>query len=252
MKRHSHDAVCQVEGLLDAVAVVDVYINVQDARMVLEQLQDGDDNVVDVTEAGRLELLGVVQAAGPVNGNVTAVLVQLHGAIQRRTRVHGTKVVQALEHRTILTHVEVVQVLAVRGQRLRRDPLQKLDVLVVVEPAHVVRTRSVRPVDLHLVVQPIVEYQAVNDRQPMRLHRVRRSVMEVAHVRVVEVKHPFVGHAYRSTYGRSISPRAHVSWPTVPLSAVLYDHQIIRSVLTGRLFHCTSPSVVVVVVVDRL
>lgn len=218
MERHGHDAVSQVEGLLDAVAVVHVYINVQDARMVLEQLQDSNDNVVDVTEAGRLELLGVVQAAGPVDGDVTAVLVQLHGAVQRRARVHGTKVVQALEHRTILAHVEVVQVLAVRGQGLRRDPLQKLDVLVVVEPAHVMRTRPVRPVDLHLVVQPIVEHQAVNDRQPVGLHRVRRPVMEVAHVRVVEVKHPFVGHDCSSSYGRWLPPRVHASWPTVPLS----------------------------------
>eukprot|EP00624_Nannochloropsis_granulata_P004061 evm.model.NODE_30402_length_3421_cov_4.555686.1 len=36
MKRHRHDPIGAVERLLHAVAVVDVYINVQDAGMVLE------------------------------------------------------------------------------------------------------------------------------------------------------------------------------------------------------------------------
>lgn len=193
VERHGHDAVGEVKRLLDAVAVVHVDVDVQHAGMVLEQLQYGDDDVVDVTEARGLELLGVVQAAGPVDGDVATVLVQLHRAVQRRARVHGAKVVQPLEHRTVLAHVEVVQVLAVRGEVLRRDALQELDVLVVVEAAHVVRAGPVRPVDLHLVVQPVVEHQAVYDGQTVRLHRVRRPVVEVAHVRVVEVKHAFVG-----------------------------------------------------------
>ena len=66
----------------------------------LEQLQDGHHDVIDVAEAGRLELLGVVQPAGPVDGDVARVVVQLGGAVQRGARVHRTEVVQAVEHRT--------------------------------------------------------------------------------------------------------------------------------------------------------
>ena len=46
-----HDAVGGPEGLLDAVAVVDVDVDVEHARVVQEELQDGEHDVVDVAEA---------------------------------------------------------------------------------------------------------------------------------------------------------------------------------------------------------
>lgn len=55
MEGHGHDAVRQVEGFLHAVAVVNVDVDVENPRVVLEQLQDADDDVVDVAEARRLE-----------------------------------------------------------------------------------------------------------------------------------------------------------------------------------------------------
>lgn len=54
MEGHGHDAVRQVEGFLHAVAMVNVDIDVENPRVVLEQLQDADDDVVDVAEARRL------------------------------------------------------------------------------------------------------------------------------------------------------------------------------------------------------
>lgn len=88
----------------------------------------------------------------------------------------------------------MIQVFAVRGEVLRRHPLQEFDVLVVMKPTHVVRAGSVRPVNLHLVVQAVVQHQTVYDRQPVRFHRVRRSVMKVPHVRIIEIEHALVGH----------------------------------------------------------
>ena len=67
VEREGHDAVGGPEGLLDAVAVVDVDVDVEDARVVAEELQDGEYDVVDVAEAGCFGLFGVVQAAGPVD-----------------------------------------------------------------------------------------------------------------------------------------------------------------------------------------
>ena len=46
--------------------------------MILEQLEDGENDVVDVAEAGSLGLLGVVKTSGPVDGDVGGLLVQLH------------------------------------------------------------------------------------------------------------------------------------------------------------------------------
>ena len=50
MEGEGEDAVGQVEGLLHAVAVVDVNVHVQHARVHLEQLEDGEHDVVGVAE----------------------------------------------------------------------------------------------------------------------------------------------------------------------------------------------------------
>ncbi len=69
-----HDAVGGPEGLLDAVAVVDVDVDVEDAGVVEEELEDGEDDVVDVAEARGFGFFGVVQTAGPVDGGVGLVV----------------------------------------------------------------------------------------------------------------------------------------------------------------------------------
>jgi hypothetical protein len=83
VERDGHDAVCCVERLLDAVAVVDVNVDVQHARVALQQLEDRKHNVVGVAEPARLALLRVVQAAGPVDRNVRLAAVELRGASKR-------------------------------------------------------------------------------------------------------------------------------------------------------------------------
>ena len=45
---------------LHTISMVNIDVNVQHPLMVLEQLQDGKDNVVDVAEATGLGLLGMV------------------------------------------------------------------------------------------------------------------------------------------------------------------------------------------------
>ena len=57
-----HDAVRGVERLLDAVAVVAVDVDVEDARVGEQELDDAEDDVVDVAEAGGLALLAVLLA----------------------------------------------------------------------------------------------------------------------------------------------------------------------------------------------
>lgn len=47
---------------------------------LLEQLEDGEDDVVDVAETRGLGLLGVVESSGPVDGDVCLLLVQLHSS----------------------------------------------------------------------------------------------------------------------------------------------------------------------------
>jgi hypothetical protein len=48
--------------------------------VILEEFQDCQDNVVDVTESRGLGLFGVVKAASPVDGDVSGLPVQLDGS----------------------------------------------------------------------------------------------------------------------------------------------------------------------------
>lgn len=95
-----------VKGLLNAVAVVDVDVDVEDPGVVLEQLQNGKDDVVDVAETRGLGLLGVVQATGPVDGNVGGPPVELVGATDGASRGNLTESVETVEDGTVYIQVD--------------------------------------------------------------------------------------------------------------------------------------------------
>ena len=117
MERDSHDSVCEVESLLDSVAMVNIYVDIQDPRVVLEQLQDRYDDVVYVAKPGRLKLLGVVEPSRPVYrhvatlgergqwvrcyGDVTHPTVEFDGSLQRSSGVDGAEVIQTRKYRTV-------------------------------------------------------------------------------------------------------------------------------------------------------
>ena len=120
VKGRRHHAVGRVEGLLHAVAVVDVNVNVQHARVHLEQLQDAQHAVVDVAKARRLGLFRVVQAAAPVDDNVRLLGVQPLRAAQRARRRQLAKLKQPVKHRAVLAHVEALQPAVERERRAGR------------------------------------------------------------------------------------------------------------------------------------
>ena len=187
VERDGHDAIGGVEGLLDAVAVVHVDVDVEHALVVLEQLENGEHDVVDVAEAGRLALLGVMQTAAPVDGDVRRLLVELDGAGDRAARAYRAKLVEAVEDGTVLAHVEARHELVVLVDVVRSDVLEEADVLVAVELGHVLLGGLVRPIDLHLAVEAVVEHQVVRHAYAVRLHRVALAVVVVADVAVVVV-----------------------------------------------------------------
>lgn len=59
---------------------MDVNVDVQNAIVAFEQLEDAEDDIVYVAEARRLALLGVVQPARPVDGDIRLLAVELRGA----------------------------------------------------------------------------------------------------------------------------------------------------------------------------
>ena len=86
--------VCGVKSLLNTISVVDVDIDVEHPLVVLEQLQDGQHDVVDVAEAAGLALLGVMKTSRPVDCNVRRLLVEFHGACHGAATTQLAKLVQ--------------------------------------------------------------------------------------------------------------------------------------------------------------
>jgi hypothetical protein len=78
----------------------------------------------------------VVQAAGPVDGDVGQAVVQLDRALDARARVALAEVEEALEHGAVgahAAHAKLQQLLAQVLGVVRRHALQEADVVVVVE-----------------------------------------------------------------------------------------------------------------------
>eukprot|EP00964_Phaeocystis_antarctica_P109417 scaffold73885_cov41-Phaeocystis_antarctica.AAC.2 len=157
-------------------------------RVRVSRLEYGEHDVVDVTEAGGLGALGVVQAARPVDGDVGEAVVQLLRAVDRAARVHAAVVVQAVEDRAVVADGELLQLLGELVLVLRRHALDEVDVVGRVELRHLLLGRHVRPVHLHLLVELVREDEVVGHLQAVRLHRVARPVVERAHrIGIVEV-----------------------------------------------------------------
>jgi hypothetical protein len=83
VERNGHHTVRQVEGFLDAVTVMDIDVDVENALVLLEELEASEHDVVGVAEAGCLGLLGVVHPAAPIHDDVSMVVVQPHCAADR-------------------------------------------------------------------------------------------------------------------------------------------------------------------------
>lgn len=92
-----HHSIRGIEGLLDPVPVVYVNVQVEHAGVVLEHVEDGQHNVVDVAEARRLGPLGVMQPPSPVDAHVRGARVETQRTVDRAPRVEPAVVVQAVE-----------------------------------------------------------------------------------------------------------------------------------------------------------
>jgi len=165
---------------------VDINIDVQNALVVLEELEDGEDDVIDIAEAGGLALLGVVEPAGPVDGDVVAV-VELDGAPNGSPRVGLAEAVEPVEDGAVLADVEPLERADLVLLRLGGDGAEEGDVVVGVEAAEVAVAGGVGAEHLHLVEEAVAAEQRVGHADAVRLHRVALPVVVVAHLRVVEV-----------------------------------------------------------------
>ena len=104
--------------------------------MVLEEFKNGKDNVVDIAESRCLALLGVMEASGPVDGNLGRLFVQLHRRGNRTSGRELAELVETVENGTILADVEPLHLLVVLPHVVRSDGPEEPDVVVAVELGH--------------------------------------------------------------------------------------------------------------------
>ena len=84
-----------------------------------------------------LALFGMVHAAGPIEDDVGAALVDARRARDRAARVRLAVLVQSIEDRAIGAKIEALQLREAVGHILGRDVVEKANVLVGVEGVHV-------------------------------------------------------------------------------------------------------------------
>lgn len=117
--------------------------------MVLEELQYSEHNIIHVAKSGRLALLGMMQAASPINGNVAVAMVELDGAPHGTSSVGLAKIIQTIKHGAIFANVETLQLPHLVVLRLWRDLLQERHVVIRMETTQVAIASGLRPQQLH-------------------------------------------------------------------------------------------------------
>lgn len=157
--------------------------------MELEELEDGKDDVVDVAETGGLALLGVVEAASPVDGDVGIPAVELDGGADASPRGGLAEGEETVEHGAVLTDVEALNGARVEDTRVSGGGREEGDVVVGVEAADVGLRGRVGAGELEEAVEAVVDHQRVRHADAVGLHRVTLPVVVVADRRLVEIAH---------------------------------------------------------------
>lgn len=182
MEGYGHNSVGGIKSFFHAVAMMNVNVDVQDTLMVFQKLENGQDNVVDITEAGSFGLLGVVKSTGPVDGNIGGLLVQFDGRGHGSAPGELTELVKSIKHGAILAHVEPLHLFVVLAHVIGSDGAEETNVLVGMKFGHLLLSGLVRPVDFHLPVQSIVQQKIMGHAYPMGLHGMALAIVVIANV----------------------------------------------------------------------
>lgn len=161
--------------------------------MNFEKFKNAENNVVNIAKPGGLGLLGVVQAAGPINGDIGVAAVEADGGADGAAGGGAAEVEEAVEDGAILADVEALELaevgVGILGEDLRRDGGEEVDVVVGVEAADVGGGGREGTVDLHAAVEGVVDDEVVRHADSVRLHWVPLTVVVIADGGLVEVGH---------------------------------------------------------------
>mmetsp|Transcript_22290 Transcript_22290/g.37806 ORF Transcript_22290/g.37806 Transcript_22290/m.37806 type:complete len:201 (-) Transcript_22290:18-620(-) len=192
MKREGHDAVGGVKRFLDAVAVMNVDVNVEHALVKLEQLHNAQHNVVDIAEARRFALLRVMQSACPVHCHICLIVIEAHCSINRTSCCNLRKFINSIKYRTIITDIKHMQLFDEMSHVVGRDVTQKIHIVVRVEYCQFFVVASMRFKNIHFIIQSIVDQQIMGHSNSMRFHWMRLAIIEIANFSIIKISHTIV------------------------------------------------------------
>lgn len=154
--------------------MVDVDVDVHDAGMVAEELEDAEDDIVDVAEAGGLCLFGVVKAAGPIDRDLGLVVAELAGSVDGAAGVEGAVVVEAVEDGAVVTEIEADDVVILLWfiHVAWHDLAQEVEVVFFVEVGHFFMGSCARKVEVHGVVHAVGHDELFGEGEAPWLHGV--------------------------------------------------------------------------------
>lgn len=124
--------------------------------MLLQKLQNGKDNIIDVAKPRGLTLLSMVQSTSPIDGNITSLVVQLNSSANRSTSISLAERVEPIKDGTILTNIEPLQLPVLILLCLRGYVPKEGNVIIRVESAQVPVPRREGLKHLHILEEPVV------------------------------------------------------------------------------------------------
>ena len=145
MEADSHDTVSRIKGFLNAITMMHINVDVEDAVVVLEQLKYGDNDVVHKAEAASLFFFGVMQAACPVDAHVGHAVIQHDRSIKTASSRYLGQIEHTRERRAIIvvavTDVEMALLIehllrvlmGLLGVYVWHNALKMLDVVLAME-----------------------------------------------------------------------------------------------------------------------
>lgn len=69
MERNSHNSICSIESLFDAISVMDINIDIQHSLVVFEKFEYTQHNVINVTKSWCFRFFCMMKTAPPIDTN---------------------------------------------------------------------------------------------------------------------------------------------------------------------------------------
>ena len=148
-------------------------------------------DIIDVAKPKSLRLLHTVEPTGPVESDIGVATVELDGSVDEPADEGLTKSKQAIEHGAVLTDVKSLEMArdGVVRECLRGGGGEEFNIVFGVKAVDVGGVGREGAVDLHAMVEGVVDNQVVGHADLVGFHWVTLDVVLVIDARLVEVAH---------------------------------------------------------------